>query len=576
MTDPRKVTDLSALTTPAAADLFHLVDDVAGTPTSKKVVVSDLFEINVQHYGAKGDGFAASAGANTTAIQAALTTGSGSRDVIIPDTGNDYFVNATLPVASNTRIRGSGSVKLADSSDVDVFTLANGATNVIIDGIRIDGNGANQSTTVRLISGNGATNVWIQRCRLTESRDDAIRFNFTATTNKNIHIFDNDLDDIGAYGTFIEQVETCYVTNNRFTNWGKVIAARDAIVFGFLNKRVYIDDNTGVCDSGTLFGIEVAGAPSVIDGGSVSNNIFDAVTAAKAFIGISGKFNNCDITNNKILKGVATTRSGLEIIGNHNNVSDNNIQNGSIAIGNTDNFTTTWINFSDNIVRNEGTSQDCLRINQNGSQTGVKTISDIIVDGNLFDMVDATTPLSGIFLGAPAGDISILERITISSSNRFRGPGAGIGNGIRFNAAAGSKEIDIKVNVIRDFGSGVFIPATSNHTDVTVEGNDLRGNTTGVSNSSTGGTYKIRRNQGFVTENSSTGSIASGGTTDVITHGLDVTPTAADIRVTLKENPDNTPGAIWVDTITSTQFTVNCENDPGASNLDFAWQAIVL
>jgi len=73
-----------------------------------------------------------------------------------------------------------------------------------------------------------------------------------------------------------------------------------------------------------------------------------------------------------------------------------------------------------------------------------------------------------------------------------------------------------------------------------------------------------------------TGTITSGGTTDVITHGLDFTPTAEQIQIVLTENPTNTPGAIWVDTITSTQFTVNCENDPGASNLDFRWLAAVL
>ena len=83
-------------------------------------------------------------------------------------------------------------------------------------------------------------------------------------------------------------------------------------------------------------------------------------------------------------------------------------------------------------------------------------------------------------------------------------------------------------------------------------------------------------NIGHVTENSGTGSIASGTTSDVITHGLDVTPTAANITVTLTEDPTNTPGAIWVDTIGATTFTVNCENDPGASNLDFSWQAIVI
>lgn len=71
---------------------------------------------------------------------------------------------------------------------------------------------------------------------------------------------------------------------------------------------------------------------------------------------------------------------------------------------------------------------------------------------------------------------------------------------------------------------------------------------------------------------SGTGSITNGGTTDVITHGLGFAPPAESISVTLTENPTNTPGAIWVDTITATQFTVNSENDPGVSNLDFGWK----
>ena len=92
-----------------------------------------------------------------------------------------------------------------------------------------------------------------------------------------------------------------------------------------------------------------------------------------------------------------------------------------------------------------------------------------------------------------------------------------------------------------------------------------------------GGTrVRFRGVGGYVTENSGTGSIASGTTADVITHGLDVTPTIADISITLAEDPTASPGAIWVDTIGAANFTVNCENDPGASNLDFGWRAVVL
>jgi len=38
----KKITELSALAAPAAADLLVIVDDVAGTPITKKVTVGDL------------------------------------------------------------------------------------------------------------------------------------------------------------------------------------------------------------------------------------------------------------------------------------------------------------------------------------------------------------------------------------------------------------------------------------------------------------------------------------------------------------------------------------------------------
>lgn len=39
----KKVTELTALTSPAGEDLLLIVDDPSGTPTTKKVTVSNLF-----------------------------------------------------------------------------------------------------------------------------------------------------------------------------------------------------------------------------------------------------------------------------------------------------------------------------------------------------------------------------------------------------------------------------------------------------------------------------------------------------------------------------------------------------
>lgn len=86
----------------------------------------------------------------------------------------------------------------------------------------------------------------------------------------------------------------------------------------------------------------------------------------------------------------------------------------------------------------------------------------------------------------------------------------------------------------------------------------------------------IRDNIGHITENSGTATITDPATTVVIAHGLDVTPAVDDITVTLAENPTNDPGNIWVDTIGAANFTINCRNAPGASDLDLAWRAAVL
>jgi parallel beta-helix repeat protein len=107
-----------------------------------------------------------------------------------------------------------------------------------------------------------------------------------------------------------------------------------------------------------------------------------------------------------------------------------------------------------------------------------------------------------------------------------------------------------------------------------ITGNLLNGNLVDFFDSGSANT--TRGNIGWVTENSGTGTIASGTTSKVITHGLSVTPTLKDISITLGELSTADPGQIYVTAIGATTFTVNCRTNPGVSGLDFAWQAIVL
>ncbi len=85
---------------------------------------------------------------------------------------------------------------------------------------------------------------------------------------------------------------------------------------------------------------------------------------------------------------------------------------------------------------------------------------------------------------------------------------------------------------------------------------------------------QIRDNQGYITENSGTATLVNGTTSIAVNHGLAVTPVAGDIVVT----PIEAWGAMtqfYIDTYTSTQFTIHADQDPG-QDVDFAWKAVVL
>jgi hypothetical protein len=104
--------------------------------------------------------------------------------------------------------------------------------------------------------------------------------------------------------------------------------------------------------------------------------------------------------------------------------------------------------------------------------------------------------------------------------------------------------------------------------------NTLTGPATAIVPHASSTNLKIRNNDGFVTENSGTATLVNGQTSIAVTHGLDVTPGVGDVMVT----PIEAWGAavnFWIDTYTSTQFTINVDANPG-QDVDFAWKAVVL
>jgi len=147
--------------------------------------------------------------------------------------------------------------------------------------------------------------------------------------------------------------------------------------------------------------------------------------------------------------------------------------------------------------------------------------------------------------------------------------------GIEVNADA--LYTTITGNICRDDGSttseyGIILTANTDY--VNINANDLTGNTiANFLNNSSGTHITVRNNMGYVTENSSTATVLNTATSIAVAHGLATTPTR--VFITPKENPTNPVTFWWVDTVGATNFTINVNADPGASNLDFDWEAKV-
>lgn len=138
---------------------------IAAPFTIGDVWVSDEF-LNIIQFGAVGDGVTD----DTSAIQTALDLG----DIIIPP-GFTFLVTG-LFVPSNRRVHGTwGSViKLKDNTSAPVITCED-VDGWMIDGVRIDGNKANQSSSVCCgIFVEGATSGKITGCYIENTRIESV------------------------------------------------------------------------------------------------------------------------------------------------------------------------------------------------------------------------------------------------------------------------------------------------------------------------------------------------------------------------------------------------------------------
>jgi parallel beta-helix repeat protein len=235
-----------------------------------------------------------------------------------------------------------------------------------------------------------------------------------------------------------------------------------------------------------------------------------------------------NISNNNVGNGV-TLKTGI-VVSTYNNISNNGCTLNANGIYLTN---ARYNNVTSNVVVNN------LAVGVGLNSSGYNTVSNNHILGNGL----TSTPKYGVYLFDSGTGASSVNRI--------------LGNNITNldNAALQT--------------TGIYNGSAALNTIIT--NNNIIATT--LVNIAGGSVQLAAGNQGYITESSGTSQIASGVTSVIISHGLSITPTASYFKITPTALTTNDPGEIYINNITSAQFTVNCRNDPGVSNLPFYWKA---
>ena len=578
----------------------------AGTGAVATTVQSKLREsVSVQDFGAVGDGVTD----DTAAIQAAWDDG---RTVIHPF-GDYVFTQLTIP--SNRTLIGEEGATLRPTT-VDTNWIINddvsgGNTNITIRGLRIDGSSVTAATVdSAAIKLTNVTNLTIQYCVITNVPVSAIicqditnfdiSYNRIITTGTAGYLAAPPVETGG--GIISSDMIDGVISSNNISDCWAVCIYLDATSSGGETRSVAINGNVvnGSADNGIrVNGIRPDNLTDVSRISIVGNTIVDidgtGIRATGSYLTVTG--NNISLRALTVSDADPThAPSGIDIEGIHIVVDSNviydatGIMTGGIRM--TFNADTIHnITISNNIIDAIGGVNGYGIIGTLGTGT---TFRDITIEGN---QITNTATQEGMFFDN-VEDLNIINNrinnsfqeglfcdtcsnVTISL-NKFRNNNlensSAIRGGIRLITCDGviisnNRAYDDQGTKTQKYGVYLDGGAGLQCDEVIVENNDFRGNATdGVGIGFFTTNLKVKNNAGYVTENNGTATLLSSNTSVNVTHGLSDVPTV--ININWRENPTNLIADWWIDNIGGTTFRLNGV-DPGASNLDFGWEAKV-
>jgi parallel beta-helix repeat protein len=512
-----KISKLRAISQAALDDYLAILDvsDLAQSAAGsmRKIPISSIFQYSLL--------LIPTGAADNILIQAAIDAVAAAGGGVVFCKAGNYDIRAKIRGASSVSVEGEEWAtiwNLANNTNTDILEI-DGKNTVFIKNILIDGNKANQTLSSKGVN---------------------IIGNSSKVYLENVYVRNTSLDGI------------------------KVFQASD---FSFKNCFAYQCGKTGLTSQGNG-GINVSNANDFV----LENCKADACNQEGLNIVSSYDFTiiNCKGINSVVEHGIHPNLSyNFSIIGGEYN---NNLIDGIKAIDCYDYSVIGAITNNNShyglIAASNGAAAYEVKIigcTSKGNVRGIYTSNattgsqndTAIIGNNASGNSQWGIGLSGVNNSTILGNISKNNQYGIILSGTCNN------NLISGNRCYDDQSVKTQLYGIADSDNN------------TIVNNDLTGNKNGAI-TTPGASSIIRNNKGYVTENSGTATINSGSTSITVSHGLSATPTLDDISVVLGENPTNDPGNIWVSSITSTQFTINCRNNPGASNLDLAWKAVIL
>jgi hypothetical protein len=301
-----------------------------------------------------------------------------------------YLISSPIIPESSVNFKGVGTIKLADSSDDDMFDFTGTDSNVLFEGLTFDGNGTNQtgSTATNIIHATTKIEGLIVRnCRFLNAPYSSIR-----------------LDDALSH-------EDVIITDNRFMDYYGPSVVVFGATRGVISNNIF--DNSGVSPAANGNGISVGVTSSDF---SISGNVMKMGEAGAESFGIeighsTGRSSRVSITNNVVSCGNYTNNGGISMSYTDQGSVSGNVVHQPVSIGGVEVTYCTIVSVSGNSIR------DC-------TGNGIAVTGDnntIAVTGNSIDDYDT----NGINVSLGLGTQANFYGITVTGNTVVGGNGDG-------------------------------------------------------------------------------------------------------------------------------------------------------